>query len=174
MFGKKFFSTVALSGATVSLVGSAGSFAEEKFPDDGILFKCKNRGISVDQIDDKVDLQSLVDHFRLTREETEKLLKYMRLFLEKYEGLDVDEFGIGCGDPKNFPEVGQLGFKGIKLSTTGGGSCYFFYVSKKGSNFTVFCGQPSLLLTKQDLDEMLTCNLDDIDFSCSKWYWNIF
>ena len=88
MIGKKFFSTVALSGAAVSLVGNVGSFAEEIGPphDSNIVLTCKDDTVDyeayndensyyyVNNESDSWSLQDLVDFLRLDRSETEKLL----------------------------------------------------------------------------------------------------
>ena len=91
MFGKKFFSTVALSGAVVNFVGNVGSvFAEEFGPHEGnIVLTCKDDTVDYVADNDKNSyyyvneknkswsLQDLVDFLRLDRSETEKLLYRM-------------------------------------------------------------------------------------------------
>ena len=165
MFGKKFFSTVALGGAAVSSVGNVGSFAEEQLPSDGgVLFKCKNPEVPSEDYDFDlygVDLQLLVNHFRLDRQETEKLLKCIKLFLEKYEKLD--EFSVNLNLEDSFSEVGQIGFGAVKHEMGG----FYFYISKKhnsGSSSGYY--QPYMMINKSAIDKMLSCNLDNIKF-CS-------
>lgn len=91
MFGKRFFGTIALGGATVSLVGGVGSvFAEEIGPhDSNIVLTCKDGAFDYEAADDgesyysvnfrnqSWSLQDLVKFFHLDRSETEKLLYRM-------------------------------------------------------------------------------------------------
>ena len=84
MFGKKFFSTVALSGATVSLVGNVVSFAEKHISN--IVLTCENSSVDglkaypeVNYLDQSAAhgsliLQQLVNCFHLNRSETEQIL----------------------------------------------------------------------------------------------------
>ena len=73
MFGKKFFSTVALSGATVSSVGNVGSvfadwyFAPCRISDSRKAEILKMRGSEL--------LQEIVNAYHFSKSETEQLMK---------------------------------------------------------------------------------------------------
>ena len=160
MFGKKFFSTVALSGTAVGLVGNVGSvFAEEFGPhDSNIVLTCKddtvdyeadsdeNSYVRVNNKNNSWSLQDLVDFLRLDRSETEKFL-----------------YRVGhC--PGWCCRFAVPGLAQITVDYVCGG---LIFVEKR-AKYKSFSWPYCVLFNENCVDNMLKTDLDTIDFSHSR------